>query len=118
MAFPCPECGSRGTRVSNTEQRGYRIKRYIRCEDCGVRFRTIERHASPKKPGTPNRPKPSSRTYNRGEGNPAAVLAAADVLAIRQAIEAGSSQAELARRYGLSSSHVSRIANRQIWRNL
>lgn len=118
MAFPCPECGSRRTRVSNTELKGFKVKRYIRCEDCGLRFRTLERHTEPKRPGTPNHPKKLTHQRNRGEANPAAWLTAADVIAIRAELARGVSQAAIARRYGMSSSHVCRIASRQIWRNV
>ena len=117
MAFPCPSCGSTGTRVSTTEHQGYRIKRYIRCSACDLRFRTLEQLADPAERKR-RQPRAARASVNRGEANPAAVLTAANVRDIRAAISAGESQRSIARRYGLAPSHVCRIAKRQIWRNL
>lgn len=52
-------------------------------------------------------------THNRGDRNGTAKLTDADVLAIRSIT--GISQEEIARRYGISQVHVSRIKSRDIW---
>lgn len=118
MAFPCPSCGGHNTRVSNTEQKGYRIKRYIRCEGCGVRYRTVEQLAEAFPGGRRKVPLVNPDGVNHGEANPAAVLTQQNVRDIRHALAAGESQRSVARRYGVSPSHVCRIARRQIWRNV
>jgi len=40
----CPECKSKETRVSCTEDHGDFTKRYCRCLECKFRFRTIEKY--------------------------------------------------------------------------
>lgn len=115
MAFPCPGCGSAQTKVSNTEKRGYRVKRYQRCNSCGLRFRTLELPEQKPRRGVPKRGKPKA---TRGEANGRAVMSESDVLAIRLLLEAGYRQSQIARHYGLAASQISRIANRKSWRHL
>ena len=40
----CPECKSKETRVSCTEDHGDFTKRYCRCLNCKTRFRTTEKY--------------------------------------------------------------------------
>jgi len=40
----CPECKSKETRVSCTEDHGDFTKRYCRCLNCKARFRTTEKY--------------------------------------------------------------------------
>ena len=40
----CPECKSKETRVSCTEDHGGFTKRYCRCLNCKTRFRTTEKY--------------------------------------------------------------------------
>jgi ribosome-binding protein aMBF1 (putative translation factor) len=57
-------------------------------------------------------------TRPTGEKNGRAKLTVQDVIDIRAASDAGVSRAELARRYGLGPSVVSRIARRESWRHV
>lgn len=53
---------------------------------------------------------------SQGERNGRAKLAAAEVATILERLSGGSTQAALAREYGLSEGHVSRIARGVAWR--
>lgn len=60
---------------------------------------------------------PPDHGYRRraGEDNPRAVLTAADIIALREAVAAGAVQRELARRYGISEGALSRIVHGLAW---
>lgn len=51
----------------------------------------------------------------RGESNPTSQLTEADARAIREAVRNGAVQLVVAREYGISQAHVSRIVNRSRW---
>ncbi len=51
----------------------------------------------------------------KGERNAAAKLTLADVAALRQDYSAGARQVDLAEKYGVAQSHVSRLVRRESW---
>lgn len=55
------------------------------------------------------------RAQPRGEENTRALLTAEDVAAIRTLYASGSRQTELARRYGVAQTQISRIVRREQW---
>tara|TARA_A100000172_G_C2942447_1_gene76126 strand:- start:40 stop:333 length:294 start_codon:yes stop_codon:yes gene_type:complete len=58
----CPKCKSKNTRVGTTEGHGAFTKRYCKCLDCGLKFRTIEKYFNAiEKPG----PKESLNEHQR-----------------------------------------------------
>ncbi len=58
----CPECKSKETRVSCTEDHGDFTKRYCKCLDCASKFKTIEKYLTKtSKPG----PKEALTDYQR-----------------------------------------------------
>lgn len=50
-----------------------------------------------------------------GEANPLARITGSEALAIRYAVDAGRSQTDVAREFGLDQTHVSRIVRGQAW---
>jgi DNA invertase Pin-like site-specific DNA recombinase len=57
----------------------------------------------------------SSRPFQRGAANPAAVMTPEDVRELRREHASGMSYSRLAYRYGISVRNVGRICNREYW---
>ena len=111
----CRECGGR-TRVVHVTHRLDGTHRWLRCLVCKEPTRTIETYAIPK-PGPP-RGSPKSGELVTGSKNGASVLLEADVVRMRQMKDAGTSQVELARIFGVSTTVVSRIVRRLMWKHV
>lgn len=58
-----------------------------------------------------------ARTPQSGEKNGNAKLSAADVELIRRVVDSGEAKVHIATRFGISDTHVARIANRENWRD-
>jgi hypothetical protein len=110
----CYHCN--GSKISVIESRlqcGNR-HRWYRCHDCGKRVHTIERWAKPgPAPGTP---KSGPAAY--GERNAASVFLAADIIKVRELAQSGMMQKDIAARFGMRPSYVSRIINRHVWKHI
>ena len=58
------------------------------------------------------------RGVMQGSGNPRAVLTDDDVRRLRRLYQQGTTQPELAAKYGISRNHVSNIVTRKNWRHI
>jgi hypothetical protein len=116
MALDCRRCRSTDTRVTCTIRTLTGTKRYCRCQACGARFRTLERH-DPLRPGPAKRtPRPGNRVVGSRHG--ASVLTEPDVLRLRALHAQGCTLTELAKRFGISTPHTSKIINRKAWTHI
>jgi hypothetical protein len=111
----CRECGGR-TRVVHVTHRLDGTHRWLRCLVCKEPTRTIETYAVPR----PGPPRGSSKDGEavRGSKNGASVLLEGDVIRLRDMWAAGTSQVELARIFGVSTTVVSRIVRRLMWKHV
>jgi len=89
--------------------------RYCRCNTCELRFKTIEFYAI-RKPG----PVPGTFVRPRalGSRNARSVLLEPDVLKMRDMANAGTTQKELAKIFGMHSATVSKIITRKLWAHI
>lgn len=95
--FHCPNCGLTKTRVVNTKawltNRASSIARQRKCSRCNQIFHTVERlHERPARKLTPRK-----------------------ASQIRDAHHAGTSQASLARSYGVSRKTIYNVVNNDQW---
>lgn len=113
--MPCRACRNLG-RVVNTEHRKDATHRWLVCDLCSLKYRTIE-YYYPQKPG-PKRgtPRPGARQNGIRNGN--AVFTETDILKIRSLAAEGVLQKDIARRFGMSPTHVSRIVRRLLWSHI
>lgn len=112
----CWHCGGKNTRVIATQPGQRFTRRYCKCLDCNGRFHTIERYERDKPgplPGTPRK-----RNISRGEGHGAAVLTERDIVLIRELYQQGQTLTAIAKRFGVSRQHISKIANRKSWTHI
>lgn len=112
MAMPCRSCRKLG-RVVNTEHRKDATYRWLVCDHCAVKYRTIEQYF-PLKPG-PVRGTPRSGPRQNGVRNGNAVFTETDILTVRALAAKGVLQKDIATRFGMSPTHVSRIVRRLLW---
>lgn len=112
----CRKCSSKNTRVTCTEHRDKVTKRYCRCLDCGEKFRTIEMYEIGK-PGPPKgRPRPG--IIARGSSHGSSVFTEEDIVAMRQLHREGKTLKEIAEKYGVTASYVSRIVRYLQWKHV
>lgn len=112
----CRKCSSKNTRVTCTEHRDKLTKRYCRCLDCGEKFRTIEMYEIGK-PGPPKgRPRPG--IIARGSSHGSSVFTEEDIVAMRQLHREGKTLKEIAEKYGVTASYVSRIVRYLQWKHV
>lgn len=112
----CRKCNSKNTRVICTDHFLNFTKRYCRCLDCGINYRTIE-HYEIQKPGPQ---KGSIRTGNsaKGSSHGSAILTEKNVIQIRRLHQEGKTYKVIAEKYGISASYISRIVNYKAWKHL
>lgn len=88
------------------------------CHHCDNRACVNPAHLFLGTRGDNNRDAAAKGRMARGEGNGQARLTAAEVLEIRDRRDAGETQNEIARSFGVSQSHVSAIVRRELWSHL
>ena len=109
----CRLCNSTNTRVTCTDKvHPEVVKRYCRCLECGAKFRTVERYEIPK-PIMPETFSPS-----KGCNNGMSKLTEKDVLMIRHLHQKGLSNGQIALRYNINRSTISRIVNYKTYTNI
>lgn len=112
----CRKCSSKNTRVTCTDHYEKLTKRYCRCLDCGEKFRTVEAYEI-SKPGPPKgRPRPGN--VARGSAHGAAIFTEADILAMRKLHHEGKTLKQIAEKYGVDSSYISKIVNYKHWKHV
>jgi len=112
----CRKCSSKNTRVTCTDHFEKTTKRYCRCLDCGEKFRTVEMYECGK-PGPPKgRPRPGN--IARGSAHGAAIFTEADILAMRKLHHEGKTLKQIAEKYGVGSSYISKIVNYKQWKHV
>jgi hypothetical protein len=112
----CRKCSSKNTRVTCTDHFEKTTKRYCRCLDCGEKFRTVEMYECGK-PGPPKgRPRPGN--IARGSAHGAAIFTEADILAMRKLHHEGKTLKQIAEKYGVGSSYISKIVNYKHWKHV
>ena len=112
----CRKCSSKNTRVTCTDHFEMITKRYCRCLDCGEKYRTVEMYEI-RKPGPPKgRPRPGN--VARGSANGASIFTENDILAMRQLHRQGKPLNEIAKKFGVSTSYVSRIVRYLQWKHV
>lgn len=118
----CPDCKSADTRVISTDHVDNKTTwRYIRCLECGAKFKTEEKYAERLKTG----PRPWKDNYKckpinpaKGESVASSVLTEANVLHMRALSEQGCSRQEIIKYFGVSASTVDRILKRKYWKHI
>ena len=118
----CIDCLGTDTRVISTDYVNNRKTwRYIRCLECGTKFKTEEVCVEKLKSG----PRPwkdnwKCRPYNPavGERVASSVLTEADVLHLRELAANGCSRQELVKKFGINVSTVDRIIRRKYWKHI
>ncbi len=112
----CRKCSSKNTRVTCTDHYEKLTKRYCRCLDCGEKFRTVEAYEIGK-PGPPKgRPRPGN--VARGSAHGASIFTEADILAMRKLHHEGKTLKQIAKKYGVGSSYISKIVNYKHWKHV
>lgn len=108
----CRTCNSSNTRVTCTDHlQDDLTKRYCRCLDCGCKFRTVERYEIAK-------PIPLEPYKPIGVKNGNSFLTNTDVLVIRHLHQKGLSNGQIAIRYNINRSAISRIVNYKTYKNI
>ncbi len=108
----CRQCSSGNTRVTCTEHVTPEVtKRYCRCLDCGHKYRTVERYEVAK-------PVPLQVYKPIGTRNGNSLITDEDVLMIRHLHQKGLSNGQIAIRYGINRSTISRIVNYKTYTNI
>jgi hypothetical protein len=112
----CRKCSSKNTRVTCTDHFEKSTKRYCRCLDCGEKFRTIEMYEL----GKPGPPKGRPRLGNiaRGSSHGSSVFTEEDIVAMRQLHREGKTLKQIAEKYGVGSSYISKIVNYKQWKHV
>ena len=98
----CPECSTKA-RVVHLEHRNDGSHRWHQCPACGHKFRSLETHYNP--------PPTAPRRYG-------AVLFPENVAEIRRRVAAGELQAVIADEFGMSRSTISKIIQRETWKDV
>jgi hypothetical protein len=115
--LPCQWCNG-PTRVLDTRLGPQGHRRRLQCQSCGQLTRSIETYESGRRmPG----PLPGVRRRRRarqGASNGRSVLTDADIRRLREQAAAGTPRAVLAKRYGVTPNHVTRIVRRRAWRHV
>ena len=110
----CHQCQSTNTRVTCTDHYETLTKRYIRCLDCGCKFRTIEKYEVHKRG-----PKKGSKLPDtQGSKNGFSVLTEQNILDIRKLKQEGKTNFAISVIYGINRGHVSKIVNRKVWTHI
>lgn len=112
----CPACSGQNTRVTCTTNLGKIVKRYCRCLDCKLRFRTIERYEGSKPGSKKGVPRPGN--IAKGVSHGSAILTEENILEIRRLHQQGATLKMISEKYGMSASYMSRIANKKVWTHL
>jgi hypothetical protein len=107
----CRSCSSTNTRVTCTDHYDDVTKRYIRCLDCGTKFRTVERYEVAK-------PIALEQFVPEGTDNGNSRLSERDILMIRHLHQKGWSNGQIAIRFGHNRSSISRIVNYKTYANI
>ena len=115
--LPCQWCNGT-TRVVDTRLISQGQRRWLRCQNCGQLTRSIETYESGRRipgplPGVRRR-----RPARQGASNGRSVLTDADIRRIREQAAAGTPRAVLAKRYGVTPNHITRIVRRRAWRHV
>lgn len=111
----CKHCASAKTRVISTDHHDHGTKRYHRCLDCGEKFRTLQSYDPKPRTGKPYIGTPREHTIARGEDHGSAVLTVDNIREIRRLCDEGASYTQLAKRFGMSRTHISDIHRRKCW---
>lgn len=112
----CRQCSSKNTRVTCTDHLEKVTKRYCRCLDCGAKYRTIETYEVAK-PGPP-KGRPRSGNIARGSAHGSSIFTESDIVAMRQLHREGKTLKEIAEKYGVGVSYVSRIVRYLQWKHV
>lgn len=108
MVIKCPKCFKNNYQIleATVLDDGFSVKRRRSCKDCGAHWTTYERIEV------------SCNSTNCGSGNHNSVLLEKDVKQMRSEFNNGANFQELARKYGVNRSTVSRIIRRSTWRHV
>ena len=115
MNLTCPKCQQK-TRTKSTEQTPTEIHRWLVCNNCKFKFRTIEKYYLVKA-DTLNKHKVVTQRQ-QGVSNHAAVLQEQDVIRLRTMSKQGATSTELAKVFGMSQSHINRILRYDAWKHI
>lgn len=97
-----------------SEQKGNDRHRWYRCHACDKTVHTVERWS---KPG-PATGTPKSGPAAHGERNGASIFTADNIIEVRELAASGMMQKDIAARFGMRPSYVSRIVNRHVWKHV
>lgn len=111
----CCTCGAR-TRVVHTQRKSEGTHRWLRCLECGGLTRTLETYLDANIRRALKEPRP--HRVARGSAHSSAVLTERDIKRLRSEAAAGTRQIDLAKRYGISQSTVSKIVRRERWTHI
>jgi hypothetical protein len=113
----CRKCNSKNTRVVCTEHHEQITKRYCKCLDCLHKYHTIEQYEQIKPGPTPG--KPRQGVIPRGSRHGQSIFTEQDIINMRQMhVEQCLTHQQLADKYGISKSYISRIINRKAWTHI
>lgn len=111
----CCTCGAR-TRVVHTQHKPEGTHRWLRCLECGGLSRTLETYLNADLRRAIKPPRPHK--VAKGSAHACAVLTERDIQRLRSEAAAGERQIDLAKRYGISQSTVSKIVRRERWTHI
>lgn len=109
----CYHCGGK-LLCARSEQKGKDRHRWYRCHDCTKTVHTVERWS---KPG-PAAGTPKTGPAAHGERNGAAVFTTDNIIEVRELAASGVLQKDIATRFGMRQSYVSKIVNRHVWKHV
>ena len=113
-AVRCPECNSVDTKVTSIKwnDKGTRVRRYRKCNECDCTFRTTQNAEK-----VDNEGQRWKRSYqHKGEQVVTSVVTAEDVRDMRRDYESKRlNQKQIAMVYGVSHAQVNRIVRRIAW---
>jgi len=119
VAVRCPECGAIDTKVTSIKwnEKGTRVRRYRKCNECGHKFRTTQARELVDNCGRLFKATalaPPDPLF--GEDNQNAVFTERNIRDMRMEYASGKfSQRALAQKYGVHQSTVCDIVNRKTW---
>jgi hypothetical protein len=115
--LPCQWCNG-PTRVLDTRLGPQGHRRRLQCQSCGQLTRSIETYESGRRMPGPLPGVKRRRSARQGASNGRSVLTDADIRRLREQAAAGTPRAVLAKRYGVTPNHVTRIVRRRAWRHV
>lgn len=110
----CRNCNSKNTRVTCTTHILRGTKRYCRCLDCHMTYRTVETYEQPKRGSALGQPRHPNQVKQGAEVG-TAVLTEENVKELRKLAEQRVTYAALSERFGIHKDTVYRIVKRKLW---